>query len=220
MPFVFGAEGLLEFLPKLAGPLAGLAVGWAWGRWRSYQSWKSKEFRGTVALSLNAIDIYEAPNEEGQTAALRLRTIFERELSSVFPSRAIFNKVKTAIESSQDVEQDPILRFEKEDAWFVLNSVLNKIAEQFSVGTLRADMGADVLKRRYLFCITYEHEKRMHQFKPRILMFDKEKFLAFPESGEVKLETHKHSVRVETLRHLKQAYQSTPHLFMELEITL
>jgi len=216
--FAAGAESVFNAVLKLLGPIIGLLVGWFWGQWQANSAWKKKKFTNRTVLSLNVIDLYDAPAEGAPVGALKLRTLFERDLSDVFHNQAMESMVKEAAKAT--APGDPILRFPKDDVWFILNSILNQIAEQFAVGTLKADMGGDVAKTWYTFCVTFEHEERMHQFKPRILLMQRDTFLSFPDTGEFDLETPHHEVRVETLRLLKAERQKNPHLFMDLELTL
>lgn len=210
---------IFDFLLKLFGPILGVLAGWYWGQWQANASWKKKEFKTVLLLGLNQIQRLDPQaSEQKYAASLKLRTLFERKIESIFPNKAMLDLVTQGIEKT--TEQDPLVRFPKEDGWFVLNRVLNEIAEQFATGTLKRDMGLPVHNQSYLFCLTFERDGKMHQFKPRVLMIQKQELLNFPDNGAILLESPNHEVRVRTLRQLKKEYQSNPHLFMELEISL
>lgn len=211
-------DPILSFLMKLIGPVVGILIGWLWGQWQSMQAWSKKEFTSSIVLSLNSVELYTSQEEDTPVGSLKLRTLFERELRDVYPNRAMEDIVRSAGKETRP--GDPILRFAKEDAWYILNSILNQISEQFAVGTMRADMGLEVDKKWYTFCVTFEHEESLQQFKPRILLIERECLQNFPETGTFELESTYHTARVETLRKLKQEYTHNPYPFMDLEIAL
>ncbi len=211
-------QGLIGMLPEFFGGMAGLLMGWAWGRWQARKAWKKKSFERSVVLGLNSIDLHPdaAPGEP--VASLRLRTLFERPLEMVLPQPSMQQVVKEAMDKTTVAM--PILRFPKDGSWFILNAILNQIASQFAEGVIREELGYEVKKRLYLFCMTFERDDRMYQYKTRIMLMDKELFLHFPEAGEVAVETESHLLRVETLRALRKEYQQNPHLFMAIELAL
>ena len=209
---------VLAFLLKAIGPILGTLVGLFLGSWQSNRTWKKKEFKGSILVSLNMIENYENIDENENVASLKLRTLFERKLDEVISHPAMRKKINQAIKEAK--EGDPILRFSKDDAWFILNMIRNKITEQIAIGTLRADMGAEVIRETYTLCVTFEREENMNQHKTRVFLFHRTNFLAFPDSGNIKLESPKHTVRVETIRKLKKEYKENHHLFADMEIVL
>lgn len=195
---------------NLIAGLVILAVGWFWSRWHTMRTWQTKQFKDRVVLSLNTLQ------QKNEKNFLTLRTLFEKDLYDVLQNRSMVSIVEHTIE--EVTPENPLLRISKEDSWYVLNAVLNKIAEQFAVGTIRRDMGCDIQSKRYLFCLTFEREGGLRMQKLRIMLMQKEHLLNFPETGEILLESEKHSTRIQTLRILKQEYAHSPHLFMELEL--
>ncbi len=193
----------------IAGALA-LALGWFWGRWRAMRIWKSKEFKDRAVLALNTLQ-----TEEGKTK-LSLRTLFEKDLRDVLQNDSMVRIVENAIEKV--TPENPLVPIDKEDSWYVLNAILNKIAEQFATGILRRDMSMPIQSKRYVFCITFEKEGGIRMQKTRIMMLQKEHLVNFPEAGEILLESEKHSTRIQTLRIMKQEMQKNPHLFMDIEL--
>ncbi len=187
-----------------------LVVGWFWGRWRAMLTWQSKAFKDRVVLALNTLQ-----NENGKLK-LTLRTLFEKDLRDVFQNESMVRIIENAIEKT--TSENPLLPIDKKDSWYLLNAILNKIAEHFSSGILRRDMGLPVQSKRYTFCITYKKEASVRMQKIRIIIMQKEQFLNFPETGEISLESDRHALRIETLRILKREMEKTPHLFMDIEL--
>lgn len=190
-----------------------LTVGWTWMMWRSSTAWRKKEFKDRVLLSLNCIET----TNEGKTF-LRLRTLFEKDIHDVLHNNAMVGIVRRHLRKVK--VGDPLVRLPKEEAWYVLNAILNKIAEQFATGTLRKDMGLPTTTKSYTFCLSFELQGAIRIQKLRIMMIEKEKLLRFPDAGPVEVESQTHLIRVETLRLMKNELAKNPHLFMHVELSL
>ncbi len=195
---------------NIAAALVLLALGWFWSRWHTLRMWQTKQFKDRMVLSLNTVQKVDGKYK------LTLRTLFEKDVYEVLQNRSMVRIVEHAID--QVTPENPLLKIDKENTWYVLNAILNKIAEQFDDGILRRDMGLDVTTKRYVFCLTFEKEGGLRMQKIRVMLIQKESLLEFPESGEILLESEKHSTRIQTLRLLKQEYNKDPSLFMELEL--
>lgn len=211
-------QSLLGLLPEFFGGMTGVLVGWLWGRWQASRSWKQKSFTRSVVLGLNAIENHPAPAPGQPVSTLRLRTVFEQPLETLFPHLSMQSVVSAAMDKT--TKDDPLLRFPKEDSWYILNAILNQIATQFADGAIREQLGYSVKKSWFVFCMTFERDDRMHQFKTRVMLMQRDAFLQFPESGAVNVERETHQYRVETLRFLRKEYDKNPHLFMAVELTL
>lgn len=211
-------QSLLGMLPEFFGGMAGILIGWLWGRWQANRSWKQKSFTRSVVLGLNAIENHLPSEANPYVSTLRLRTVFERPLEQLFPHLSMQSVVSTAMD--QTTKEDPLLRFPQEDSWYILNAVLNQIAGQFSEGMIRQQLGYPVKKNWFIFCMTFERDDRMHQFKTRIMLMERDSFLQFPLSGPVSVERETHQYRVDTLRFLRNEYNKNPHLFMSIELCL
>jgi len=195
---------------NIAAALVLLALGWFWSHWHTLRVWQSKKFKDRMVLSLNTIQKIDGKYK------LTLRTLFEKDVFEALQNRSMVRIVENAIDDV--TPENPLIKIAKEDTWYVLNAILNKIAEQFSTGILRRDMGLDVTTKKYVFCLTFEKEGGLRMQKIRVMLIQKEALLEFPESGEILLESEKHSTRIQTLRILKQEYQKDPSLFMEMEL--
>lgn len=216
MFFASFLNSLLGLLPEFFGGMAGLLVGWAWGRIQAKRAWKNKRFERSLVLGLNVIEIYPDAGPGEPQASLKLRSLFERPLEDVMLQPSMQKLVKEAMEKT--TAERSILQFPKDGAWFLLNTILNQIATQFAEGVIREQLGYEVKKDRFLFCMNFERDDRLYQYKTRIMMMKKDDFLNFPDQGIVSVESESHLLRVEALRQLKQEYQTNPHLFMEIEL--
>ncbi len=221
MVYLSVIDAFLGLWQEIFAAIIVLSVGWSWGHWRAGQAWHKREFKNRLVLSLNCLSTVEVSDEEGKNTSkpcLKLRTIFERDIIDVFQSHPMVNLVNKAI--SKITDQDPLLRFEEKDIWHILNVILNQIAEEFSAGTMKQDMGIEVTTKTYTFCLTYETAGEMRTRKPRIMIIEKEKLSNFPETEDFVLESELHRARIQTLQYLKKERNNSPHLFRDMEISL
>lgn len=199
----------------VAAVFIGLSM-WMWGRWRGMRAWSRKQFLDRILLSLNLTEMVEVNGEK--KLALKLRTLFEKDVYSIFLNEQAMNIVRD--KAMQTQIDHPVLRFEKEDAWFILNYVLNEISEKFATGLIKRDMGLPVTTKQYIFCLTCEREGGLRIQKLRIMLMEKGKFENFPMEGDLVVDSPTHNFRVKTLRYMKQLYQKEPHHFMRIELSV
>lgn len=184
---------------------AGLAAGALLGRWRARRQWARREFLDRLNVSLNTV-------EHGW---LRIRTLLEKDAQEVLLNKTAVTLVKDA--AARCTEADPLLPLPPDDAWFVLNGVLNEISERFADGLLRRDMGQPVTGCRYLLCLTFEVAGSVRTRKIRGMLVRKDVLEALPETCP-QLESPHHVTRWETLRAMARAWTERKHLFLELEL--
>jgi hypothetical protein len=215
MPAVVLADFWSESLEKLGvtivvavlSAVASFTVGRWWGRYRARKQWEAKEFLGRVIVSLNIL----------RDGRLKIRTIFERSLEEVFLNPHAVEQVSTA--AQRTTKDNPILPIAKEDRWYLLNYVLNAVAEKFSAGAVRQDAGESVQSVTYALCLTSEADDEMRVRKVRAMLVRRDLLLDFPYVDTMpQLENPWHDVRVQTLRKLAKAYQTEPDNFLTLEI--
>lgn len=209
---------MAEFLPEIGGALLMLFAGWLWGYWKANKDWKAKKFHDRITLTLNALQYTE---DNGKIKVLlKVRTLFEKHIDRVFLHKAMREQVEKSIRAT--TSEDPLLRFKKEEAWYILNPILNQISELFAINTLREDMGGETIKKTYVFCITCEKGNlgEIRTNKPRIMMMEKEKFIKFSEEIDVTLGHSNLAMqgRIKALQFLRKEYSKSPHLFKEMEI--
>jgi hypothetical protein len=182
-------------------------VGRWWGKHRAKKEWQTKQFLGRVMVSLNSF-------AEG---ALKIRTIFERSLEEVFLNPVAVDKIRRA--SLQTTVDNPLLPIEKKDRWYLLNFVLNAVAELFTTGLVRYDAGEPLKPVVYLIFLTCEVVGEDRIRKVRAMMVRKDQLVDFPYwDGMPKLEQHWHEDRIVTLRRAAELYKKEPDNFLALEI--
>jgi len=203
-------EALSDFVNdhwiKFLTGLGLMAIGWFFGKRRARSEWQKREFYQRLNISLNIV-------QEGQP--LRIRTILEKNCSEVFLNSLAVDAICAAARNT--TEKNPILPLPEHDYWYYLNSVLNEIAEHFSVGEIRRDLGLPVQCGTYLVCLTSECTGEVRTRKIRAMVIRKEVLLKLP-AERPPLELPNHATRWETLKLLAAEYQKQPHQFREVEI--
>ncbi|HEX4612100.1 MAG TPA: hypothetical protein VH092_28145, partial [Urbifossiella sp.] len=115
-----------------------------YGRYVAGRQWHRKEFLDRIIISLNIFaDGY-----------LKIRTVMERSLDEVFLNRLAVEKVNAAARAT--TADNPLMPIAREDRWFLLNFVLNAVAEHFVAGHIRQDTGQPVTAVRYALFLTCE----------------------------------------------------------------
>jgi len=185
--------------------LAFTLGGWWFARWKAQKDWRKREFFNRINVSLNSI-------EDG---CLRIRTILEDSLDDVFLNKAAAELVRKA--AYKTPKDNPILALPEEDRWFVHNEVLNQLAEHFSAGQIRHDMGMPTTSAQYVIALTCEKEGAMRTYKVRAMMMRKEALLNLPMETP-RFERPTHSTRFHTLRTLAAAYRDDPERFIDMEV--
>lgn len=202
------------FYKVLFGAGSVIVVGaWAWYRARS--AWKRREYLDRLNFSLNSFD--------GKT--LRIRTLLEESLESIMLNRIAVGMVRKA--AYQARIEDPVLHFEKDDAWFILNGVLNTLSERFSSGILKQDIlrnakgesSTTIPSARYVFCLTCEKNAQVRTQKIRVMVIRKDLLQSLPQEMP-QLEREVHATRWETLQKMAEAHRQTPHDFLEVELSV
>jgi hypothetical protein len=207
------ADLITDHWAKLLSGVALFLVGRYFGRWRAGREWRRREFMHRLMVTLNSIQ----PGENG-APTLQIRTLIEKDLSDVLLNSAAVAKVTEA--AAKTSERDPVLPVAKEDRWFLLNSVLNEIAERFAPGTMAKDQGVPVTSYRYLICLTNEVAGSIRTHKVRAMVARKDLLTSGAFDQGLALESPNHSTRIETLRHMRTRYAQEPDLFLEMEIAL
>jgi hypothetical protein len=185
--------------------VASFLVGGWWTRRRHQKEWSTKHFSDRIIVSLNNFaDGY-----------LKIRTIFERSLDEVFINSVAIQKIQAA--ARQTTNREPMLPIDKKDRWFLLNFVLNAVAEKFVMGLVRYDAGVPARPVKYLLWLTAEAVGEDRIRKVRAMMIQKELLANLPETMP-KLEQPWHADRMVTLRAAAAAYARDPDNFLELEV--
>ena len=190
-----------------------LAVGRWWGKRRARGEWERKEFMSRLMVSLNSIQADSAGKPK-----LAIRTLLEKDLTDVLLNSVAVDAVVAA--AGRTTESDPILPIGKDDRWFLLNAVLNEIAEKFSHGTIARDLGLPVQSQRYLICLTNEIAGAVRTHKIRAMVVRKDQLTTGAFEIGLGLESPNHATRIETLKKLRARFATEPDLFLEMEIVV
>lgn len=185
-----------------------MALGWVFGKRKALSEWRKREFMHRLNVSLNLL----VPGEP-----LQIRTLLEKRCDEVF-----LNVVATAAVDAaarQTLPDNPLLPLPQSDYWQYLNAVLNEIAEQFSVGEIRRDLGLPVTRGKYLVCLTCECAGEMRTRKIRAMVIQKRHLENLPAT-QPKLEHASHVTRWNTLQILALQYRKNPWQFIELELSV
>ncbi len=213
MPFAFWNDP--EVLRRVASGVAvffattvlSFVAGRWWGRYQAMRQWRRKQFLGRIIVSLNSFT----------DGWLKIRTIFERSLEEVFLNPVAIDKVRAA--SLRTTKESPILPVAPEDRWFLLNFVLNAVAERFTSGLVRYDAGVPLKPVTYLLFLTCEVVGEDRISKVRAMLLRKDLMEAFPYTEAMpRLEQEWHRDRVLTLRRAADLYRKEPDNFLPIEV--
>ena len=185
---------------------AAFAFGRYYGRWKARREWQSKEFLNRVIVSLNIFS-------EG---TLKIRTVLERSIEEVFLNPIAIEKIQYAVKRC--TSESPILPIPKEDRWYLLNFVLNCVAEHFVAGQIRLDAGEKVTVVRYALFLTCEvvGDERIRKVRAMLVRRDLLVDFPFPDAMP-KLENPWHADRIKTLRRAAALFAAEPDNFLILE---
>jgi hypothetical protein len=196
--------GIVIFLCTTA---LSFVVGRWWGRYQASREWHSKQFLGRIIVSLNSIT----------DGWLKIRTVFERSLEEVFLNPVAIDKVRAA--SARTTSENALLPIQKEDRWYILNYVLNAVAERFCDGVVGYDAGRQLRPVTYCLFLTCEVVGEDRIRKVRAMLIREEHLLNFPyPEGNPQLEQAWHSDRMITLRRAAEVYRTEPDNFLKLEV--
>ncbi len=178
-----------------------------YGRYKASRQWHRKEFLDRIIVSLNIFaDGY-----------LKIRTVLERSVDEVFLNRMAVDKVEVAARAT--TVDNPIMPIPKADRWFLLNFVLNAVAEHFVAGHIRQDAGEKVTVIRYALFLTCELVGDERIRKVRAMLVRRDLLDNFPYMDSLpKLENAWHEDRIRTLRRAAELYKREPDHFLILEV--
>lgn len=193
---------------KLLTGLLLMVVGWVFGKRRARSEFKKREFYHRLNVSLNILP----PNEP-----LQIRTLLEKSCEEVFMNSAAAEALAQAARNT--TAQNPLLPLPKDDYWFYLNAVLNEVAEKYSQGEIRRDLGLPVTRAKFVICLTCESAGEIRTRKIRAMVIQKKVLENFPTTPPA-LEHATHLTRWETLTIMAAEYKKNPWQFMEIEICI
>lgn len=197
---------IVAVIVTVVSTVASFLVGRYWGRYKAHREWKNKEFMGRIIVSLNIL----------ADDTLKIRTVIEKSLEEVFLNQIAIDKVLSA--ANRCTVDNPILPLPAADRWYVLNFVLNAIAEHFVLGQVRYDAGEKVTVVRYALFLTCEMVGDERIRKVRAMLVKEAHLKDFPYPDTLpKLENPWHDFRIKTLRTAAAAYRKEPDQFLMFE---
>jgi hypothetical protein len=178
-----------------------------WGRYKAGRQWHAKEFLDRIIVSINIF----------ADGFLKIRTVMEKSLDEIFLNRVAIDKVSAAARAT--TVDKPVMPVAKEDRWFLLNFVLNAVAEHFVTGHIKQDAGQPVTVVRYALFLTCERVGDERIRKVRAMLVRQDLLEDFPYRDSMpKLEREWHADRVKTLRSAAELYKKEPDNFLTLEV--
>jgi hypothetical protein len=200
-------EQIEEHWIKFVTAALFMGIGWFFGKRRARGEWARREFLDRLNVSLTTVS--------GGT--LLIRTIIEKSCREVFLNVVAAEAINVA--ARRTTLDNPILPLPKDDYWYYLNAILNEVAEKFSAGQIKRDLGLPVETARYAICLTCERAGTVRTQKVRAMMVRKELLQSLPPETP-RFESPTHAVRWETLQFLAKAYREQPHQFLEVELCM
>lgn len=148
---------------------------------------------------------------------LKIRTVLERSIQEVFLNKIAIDLVERA--SKACTVDQPLMLIPKADRWYVLNFVLNAVAEHFSAGHVKRDAGVPVAAVKYALFLTCEvvGDERIRKVRAMLLRQDLLENFPYPDSLP-QLENPWHADRIKTLRRAAELYKTDPDLFLMMEV--
>jgi hypothetical protein len=178
-----------------------------WGRYKASRQWHKKEFLDRIIISLNIF----------ADGFLKIRTVMERSLEEVFLNRLAVDKVWAA--AKRTTADNPIMPIAPADRWYLLNFVLNAVAEHFVAGNIRQDASQPVTVVKYALFLTCELVGEERIRKVRAMLIRRELLENFPYDDSMpQLENPWHADRIKTLRVAAAQFKKEPDNFLTLEV--
>jgi len=216
--FLFGLNGdevSAEYIKRIVVTIlvaattstATFFAGRWWGRYKANRQWAAKEFLDRIIVSLNIF----------AGGFLKIRTVMEKSLHEVFLNRVAVEKIETAAKAT--TTDKPVMPIPKDDRWFLLNFVLNAVAEHFVAGHIRQDTGQPVTIVKYALFLTCELVGDERIRKVRAMLVRQDLLIEFPYQDTMPgLENPWHADRIKTLRYAAELYKKEPDYFLTLEV--
>jgi hypothetical protein len=202
-----GKKIVVGALAAIVSGVASFLVGRYWGRYKAQREWRKKEFLNRIIVSLNIL----------ADDKLKIRTVMERSLEEVFLNQIAVEKVLAA--AHRCTPDQPILPIPAADRWYVLNFVLNAVAEFFVLGQVKQDAGEKVVVVKYALFLTAElvGDERIRKVRAMLVKLEHLKNFPYPDTLPA-LENHWHEDRIRTLRIASSLYAKEPDHFLVLEV--
>ncbi|MCZ2343035.1 MAG: hypothetical protein LC104_14780 [Bacteroidales bacterium] len=202
-----GKKVVVAVVVGLVTTVGSFLFGRYWGRYKAHREWTKQEFFNRIIVSFNIFS----------DGYLKIRTVMERSLDEIFLNQIAIEKVLTAAQSC--TLDQPIMPIAPKDRWYLLNYVLNAVAEHFVEGHVRQDAGLPVTKVRYALFLTCElvGDERIRKVRAMLLRVEHLENFPYPDSLP-KFSSPWHECRILTLRAAAELYKKEPDNFLIIEI--
>ncbi len=200
------AKAYWEFLTAGITLLIALAA-----IWQSRRAWNRREFLTRVNFGVNYVE----------NDTLKIRTFREADIREILLNNPHGKRLVMRAARQTTLER-PFIEMPVQDAWLVLNAVLNEISEQFAAGLLAASMGAPVRSAWYVFGLTCEKDPNVRINKIRVMIVEEELLERVGCLAKLQFERPRHDVRLETLKTMLAIRQDEHrrHNLMRVELAL
>jgi hypothetical protein len=110
----------------------------------------------------------------------------------------------------------------RDEAWVVLNSVLNELSEQFAAGFLAMSMGLPTRSERYVIGLTCEKDRDVRINKIRVMIVAESLLEKIEGFSDLTFEKEHHRIRLKTLAKMAQLHHDPKrkHLLLTVELVL
>jgi hypothetical protein len=185
------ASWLAEHWAKLAFALlgsVGTVVGFLWARY----AWVSRNFMNRLNFSLNL----------AEAGTLDFMTVDEVEVAHLFPDAYVRLRLMLLARQARQAGRAFVHFANAQDAWTMLNVVLNHLSARFGVGAFAREQGC-ATTFEYVFGLTCETHPELQTMKFRVMLADKELLDRVAAEDQLRFEDERHNkIRRRTLQEM------------------
>lgn len=177
---------------------------------RARYLWRKREFLTRINFSLNFMD--------GNT--LRFRTIRENDVAHALLNNA--HAIRVLFKAVRGERPGAFLLFAKDDAWTILNTLLNELSSLSVDGHFARSMGLPTRSELYTFGLTCEKHGDLKSTKIRVMLIPKKLLETIDQLTDVQFEEPHHHIRLTTLREMQQVLRDEKqrHNLKDIEMTV
>lgn len=177
---------------------------------RARYLWRKRQFLTRINFSLNFMD--------GNT--LRFRTIRENDVAHALLNNA--HAIRVLFKAVRGERSGAFLLFDKEDAWTILNTLLNELSSQLAEGYFARSMGMPTRSEWYKIGLTCEKHGDLKTTKIRVMMIPTKLLDEIDQLSDVQFEAKHHHIRLTTLKEMQQIARDEKqrHNLMDIEVTV
>jgi hypothetical protein len=180
---------------------------------RARYLWRRRQFLTRINFSLNFYD----------DGTLRFRTLRESDLRHALLEN--MHAIRLLIKTARAKRPGAFLLFkDREEAWTILNALLNELSAIFAEGFVAKSMGLPTRSEWYTMGVTCEKGEDLKTTKIRLMIIPKRFLLDLDkyDRSNVQFERPHHHIRLETLKEMRTIAldEKLKHNLMDMEITV